>query len=91
MKVDDTSFEAAPDVVLKSLVHLSHMGKQAVESTQKIFQGEGYQAVLDSTILEPWKQPNELLALAYMEKDAISVRRCLLDLHFDSHLTDNLH
>lgn len=59
--------------MLKSLVHLSHMGKQAVESTQKIFQEEGYKAVADSTILEPWKQPNEMLALAYMEKDAISV------------------
>ncbi|KAJ4419637.1 hypothetical protein N0V82_004832 [Gnomoniopsis sp. IMI 355080] len=72
VKVSDTSFEAAPNVVLKSLVHLSHMGKQAVEATQKIFQEEGYKAVVDSTIMEPWKQPNELLALAYMEKDTIS-------------------
>lgn len=73
VKVSDTSFEAAPNVVLKSLVHLSHMGKQAVESTQKIFKEKGYKAVVDSTIMEPWKQPNELLALAYMEKDTISV------------------
>lgn len=91
VKVDDTSFEAAPDVVLKSLVHLSHMGKQAVESTQKIFQDEGYKAISDSTILEPWKQPNELLALAYMEKDTIRVCSCLMDLHFNSQSADTLH
>lgn len=91
MKVDDTSFEAAPDVVLKSLVHLSHMGKQAVESTQEIFKEEGYQAIVDSTILEAWKQPNELLALAYMEKDTISVCRCLIELRFDFCLADILH
>ncbi|KAJ4386629.1 hypothetical protein N0V93_009527 [Gnomoniopsis smithogilvyi] len=72
VKVDDTSFEEAPDVILKSLVHLSHMGKQAVGSTLKVFHQENYKAVLGSTILEPWKQPNELLALAYMEKDTIS-------------------
>lgn len=91
VKVNDTSFEAAPDVVLKSLVHLSHMGKQAVESTQKIFQEKGHQAISESTILEPWKQPNELLALAYMEKDTIRVCRCLMDLHVNSHLADTLH
>lgn len=75
MKVDDTSFEAAPDVVLKSLVHLSHMGKKAVESTQQIIREENYETEIDSTIMESWKQPNELLALAYMEKDTISVSR----------------
>lgn len=60
------------------------MGKQAVESTQKIFQEEGYKAVMGSTVMDPWEQPNEMLALAYMEKDTISVSIKSVYLCFDS-------
>lgn len=73
VKVPDTSFEDSPDVILKSLVHLSHMGKQAVASSQAVFIDQAYEEVTGSTIMDAWQQPNELLCLAYMEKDNISV------------------
>lgn len=73
VKIPDTSFEESPDVILKSLTHLTHMGKQAVEVSQAIFIDQAYIEVAGSTIMDGWKQPNELLALAYMEKDMIDV------------------
>lgn len=77
MKIEDTPFDDAPGVVLKALVQLSHMGKLAVESSQqtvkKLVETEGYQVSSSSTLFDAWKQPNEVLVLAYMEKDSISV------------------
>lgn len=70
---DNTPFRDAPDIVLKSLAQLTYFGQQAVASSQKIFSGHEWQRLKGSTIMEPWVAPNELLALAYMEDDSISV------------------
>lgn len=82
MKIENTSFQDAPDVILKALVELTHMGKVAVKSSQEmvedlfikeLFQSKGCQIPSDSTLFSEWKQPNEVLVLAYMEKDHIGV------------------
>ncbi|CAN8100564.1 unnamed protein product [Discula destructiva] len=72
VKVGDTSFDRAPDVVLKSLVQLSHMGKLAVEGSQELSKGHDYSMPENSTLFDAWQQPNEVLVLAYMEKDMIN-------------------
>lgn len=78
MKVGDTPFDAAPDVVLKALTQLSHMGRQAVEKSQEtvlqIVQNSNHAIPQTSTLLDVWRQPNEVLVLAYMEDDKINVR-----------------
>lgn len=80
MKVDDTSFDAAPDVVLKSLVQLSHMGRLAVQGSQILARNQpGYNMPEDSSLFDEWQQPNEVLVLAYMEKDRINVS---IQIHF---------
>lgn len=70
---DNTSFQDAPDIILKSLAQLTYFGKQAVTSSQQIFSHQQWEKLEGSTIMEPWVAPNELLTLAYMEDDSISV------------------
>lgn len=50
------------------------MGKLAVETSQKLVKNGNYTITKDSTIYDAWQQPNEVLILAYMEKDMINVR-----------------
>lgn len=59
--------------MLKSLVQLSHMGKMAVEEAKELTEYCGHSIPKDSSLLEAWQQPNEVLVLAYMEKDKINV------------------
>lgn len=66
-------FETAPDVVLKSLAYLKHFGEKALYSSQNIASREKYRLTAGSTLHMPQKPFNELLALAYGEKNKISV------------------
>lgn len=70
---DNTAFRDAPDIILKSLAQLTYFGQRAVASSQEIFSSHQWQSLEGSTIMKPWVAPNELLALAYMEDDSISV------------------
>lgn len=86
---DNTSFKDSPDIVLKSLAQLTYFGQRAVASSQKIFSSQQWEKLEGSTIMDPWVPPNELLALAYMEDDSISVSNRVYIYRVKSHI--NIH
>lgn len=71
--IPSIAFKQAPDVVLMSLAYLTDAGKRALERSQVLAREKGFELVDGSTLMEPYENYNELLALGYRETDAIGV------------------
>ncbi|ROV98770.1 hypothetical protein VMCG_06814 [Cytospora schulzeri] len=70
--IPSVPFKEAPDIVLMSLAQLTDVGKRALGRSQMLVTREKFTLAEGSTLMEPYKPYNELLALAYRETDAIS-------------------